>query len=377
MLRFDLGFAMFMNAIHHRYQLGIHIVFSLVLASFFWPGDIAAQDTSDPEFATTKAAIDRGIDYLISQQKENGSITLGQHDTAMTSLAVMAMASVGVTPAQTDTRGKAMRKALDFVLMEDRQNKDGYFGERDGSRMYGHGITTLMLSEMVGMGVDASQDDRIHQACQRGIDLILRAQRKSKPDANRGGWRYTPDAADSDLSVSVWQLMALRSAKTDGLEVPASAIELAITYLKRSCTSPLDSKGKPTNPESGFAYTPGSRDIQFAMTAAGILAMQVCGQYESPLVAQATEWLKKHPPAWGSRYFLYGTYYYAQGMHQQGGETAQAAEKLVRDVLLPKQNPDGGWTPEGEEGAGGRIYATSLVILSLSVRYHYLPIYQR
>lgn len=329
------------------------------------------------EFEPSKQAIERAIQYLIKQQKETGAITLGQHDTAMTALAIMAMASVGITPAMEDERGIAMRKALDFVLQPDRQTTEGYFGQRDGSRMYGHGIITLMLSEMIGMGATPEQDARIHEACQKGIDLILRAQRRSKSGANRGGWRYTPDAADADLSVSVWQLMALRSAKTDGMDVPSGAIEQAITYLKRSCTSPLDAQGKPVKSESGFAYTPGSGDIQYAMTAAGILAMQVCGQYDSPLVAQATTWLKSHPPKWGTRYFFYGTYYYAQAMHQQGDQTAEEAERLVREVLLPKQNEDGGWTPEGEEGGGGRIYATSMAILSLSVRFHYLPIYQR
>lgn len=333
--------------------------------------------TSQPEFETSKQAIERAIKYLVSQQKENGSITLGQHDTAMTALAIMAMASVGITPAQDDERGRAMSKALDFVLEEKRQNDQGYFGVSDGSRMYGHGITTLMLSEMVGMGSTPEQDARIHEACQKGIDLILKAQRRSKSGSNRGGWRYTPDAADADLSVSVWQLMALRSAKTDGLDVPAGAIEQAIIYLKRSCTSPLDAEGKPVRQESGFAYTPGSGDIQYTMTAAGALAMQVCGQYDSPLVLNAITWLKKHPPKWGTRYFFYGTYYYAQALHQQGGETAAEAERLVRDVLLPKQNQDGGWTPEGEEAGGGRIYATSMAVLSLSVRFHYLPIYQR
>lgn len=336
-----------------------------------------ALPTSKPEFEETKKSIDRALEFLVSQQKESGAITLGQHDTAMTALSIMAMASVGVTPSQDDERGRAMSKAIDFVLEEKRQNKEGYFGEADGSRMYGHGIITLMLSEMVGMGRTPEQDARIHDACQKGIDLILKAQRRSKSGSNRGGWRYTPDASDADLSVSVWQLMALRSAKTDGLDVPAGAIEQAIIYLKRSCTSPLDGEGKPVRQDSGFAYTPGSGDIQYAMTAAGALAMQVCGQYESPLVRNAIEWLKKHPPKWGTRYFFYGTYYYAQALHQQGGETADEAERLVRDVLLPKQNEDGGWTPEGEEGGAGRVYATSMAILSLSVRFHYLPIYQR
>lgn len=331
----------------------------------------------DPAWEATRRAIDRGIAYLQANQKDTGAITSGQYDTAMTALATMAMASVGVTPSDPGPRGECMRRAIDFVVDEQRRTDTGYFGQHDGSRMYGHGIITLMLSEMAGMGIDARQDAAIEEACEGGLSVILEAQQVRKPQAHRGGWRYTPDAGDSDLSVSVWQLMALRSAKTDGFEVPDAAIAEAVGYLRRSCTSPLDDQGRPTRPESGFAYTPGGGDIQYAMTAAGVLAMQVCGQYEAPPVQQAVTWLKSHPPAWGTRYFFYGTYYYAQAMHQQGGDTAATAEQQVREVLLPRQEEDGSWKPEGEESGASRVYATSLAILSLSVRYHYLPIYQR
>ena len=331
----------------------------------------------EASWAATRQAIDRGIAYLQASQKDSGAITAGQYDTAMTSLAIMAMASVGVTASDPGPAGECMRRAIDFVVDEQRRTPEGYFGQHDGSRMYGHGITTLMLSELAGMGADARQDEAIEQGCEGGIAVILEAQQVRKPQAHRGGWRYTPDAGDSDLSVSVWQLMALRSAKADGFDVPDAAIAEAVSYLRRSCTSPLDEQGQPIRPESGFAYTPGGGDIQYAMTAAGVLAMQVCGQFDAPPVQQAVDWLKSHPPAWGTRYFFYGTYYYAQAMHQQGGDTASLAEQQVREVLLPRQEADGGWKPEGEESGASRVYATSLAILSLSVRYHYLPIYQR
>jgi hypothetical protein len=43
--------------------------------------------------------------------------------------------------------------------------------------MYGHGIVTLMLAEMVGMGADARQDTLIRERCQKAVDLIVRAQK--------------------------------------------------------------------------------------------------------------------------------------------------------------------------------------------------------
>jgi len=324
------------------------------------------------------AAVDRGLQYLVSKQRSDGSIVDQQYATTMTALAIMALASSGATPSSPGDFGNASRQALDFVLLEDRQDKDGYYGNRDGSRMYGHGVVTLMLTEMRGMGADATQDARIAARCQSAIDLILSAQQQQKSTQYRGGWRYTPNSNDSDLSVSVWQLMALRSAKNDGLAVPATAIGEAIAYLRRSYSARLDSQGNPTQSPAGFSYLPNSNNPTFAMTASGLLALQVCGEYESPLVQGATQWLLSHPPKWNERFFFYGTYYYAQGMHQRGGQISSDSQRIVANILLEHQQPDGSWAAtSGEELGAGKVYATCLAILSLSVKYHYLPIYQR
>lgn len=342
-------------------------------------GPQESDSASSPfEKDVTDAAVDKAIGYLVSQQRSDGAITDRGHEVTMTSLAIMAMASVGVQPSDPNSRGQVMRKALDYVLRDEQQDKKGYFGGRDGSRMYGHGITTLMLTEMLGMGTDAEQDRRIHESCQRAIDLILSSQKVKKELQYRGGWRYYPEARDADLSVTIWQLMALRSAKNDGLQVPAAAVREAVEYLKRSYASPLDENGMPDKKASGFCYTPTGRSPTYTMTAAGLLAMQVCGEYESPLVAGAADWLLEHPPKWRERFFFYGTYYYAQGMYQRGGDHAETARRLVQEVLLDKQQGDGSWRSEsGQEQGVGKVYATSLAVLSLSVKYHYLPIYQR
>jgi hypothetical protein len=324
------------------------------------------------------AVVSRGIAFLVSQQKKEGAITDRGHENAMTALAIMAMASAGHQPADSSPEGIAMARGLKFLISDGRQDPQGYFGASDGSRMYGHGIVSLMLTEMLGMGTDSEMDTKIHESCQKAIDLIVRSQGVKKGANARGGWRYTPDAGDSDLSVSVWQLMALRSAKNDGLDVSSKTIDNAIEYLKRSFTSPLDSNGNPRDLKNGFSYEPNGGGPSFTMTSAGLLAMQVCGQYESPLVVGSSDWLLEHPPQWNDRFILYGLYYYAQGMHQRGGIHAEKASKLVSELLLPKQKTNGAWESSGgEEQNAGSVYCTSMAILSLSVKYHYLPIYQR
>jgi hypothetical protein len=323
-------------------------------------------------------AMGKGIEYLVSVQRDDGAITDRGHEVAMTALAIMAMASIGTEPSPTSPEGRAMYRAIEFVLNKRNQDMEGYFGARDGSRMYGHGIITLMLTEVLGMGATPDQNERIHRALDDAIKLILAAQEVAKSEKLRGGWRYTPASTDSDLSVSVWQLMALRSAKNDGLDVPGEAIESALEYLRFSYSSPLDREGKPRESVSGFSYTPGTYHPSFTMSAAGLLAMQVCGQYDSPLVKGASEWLYEHPPKESERFFFYGLYYYAQGMHQAGGKYAERADGLVPEILLPMQRSDGAWLARGgEERNVGATYATALSLLSMSVRYHYLPIYQR
>ena len=46
-------------------------------------------------------------------------------------------------------------------------------------------------------------------------------------------------------------------------------------------------------------------------------------------------------------------------------------------ALLPIQNPDGGWPQSTSSEEPGRVYATSMSLLTLTVPYRILPIYQR
>ena len=357
-------------------------VLLLSLGSFLAPGLLTGQtddakSTGNPfQKDQVDKDIDKAVKFLISKQKKDGSIYDRGNHTTMTSLALMAMASVGHQPVNPNDEGEAMQRALDFVLQEDRQNATGYYGAKDGSRMYGHGITTLMLSEMLGMGLDEKQDQKIRIRTQKAIDLILRSQKVPKSPSHQGGWRYSPDSRDADLSATIWQLMSLRSAKNAGLNVPSAAIEDAIGYLERSYWSSLDSKGEPVNKKSGFAYQPGGHP-EYTTTAAGLLAMQVCGQYESPFVKGAADWLLENGPNTSRKFFYYGTYYYSQAMYQKGGDYAKDARKKVEEILKKLQRDNGSWQGSGSEGSAGEIYSTTMAVLALAVKYHYLPIYQR
>ncbi len=314
-------------------------------------------------------AVRRGIDYLLENQEEDGALSYerkkrGANENAMTSLALLAMAAVGHQPTDPTTEGRAMARAMDFILHEDRIAKDGYFGKSDGSRMYGHGITTLMLAEMLGMGVDDEQDRLIRERLELALDLTLRSQNKNRKSKFYGGWRYTPGSNDADMSVTCWQLMALRSAKNAGLDVPAEAIDRAIAFLK-NCYHEKSHQ---------FAYQPGQGG-RYSDTAMALLSLQVCGQYEAREVIESSDWLLKYDLHAGENWFFYGTYYFAQGMYQRGDAHADHARHVVEQIMLKQQKENGSW--HGRRHEENRVYATSMALLALSVRYHFLPIYQR
>ncbi|MGV3532533.1 MAG: prenyltransferase/squalene oxidase repeat-containing protein [Chthoniobacteraceae bacterium] len=328
--------------------------------------------------ARVDGALKRAAEYILRSQNEKGAIYElnkgNQKEVAMTSLAILALTSLGHQPSDATREGEALKRALAYVLRPEAQEPDGYLGGSDGSRMYGHGITTLMLAEMLGMGADSAQDELIRTKCRKAIELILRAQQVPKNDTNRGGWRYTPDSTDSDMSVTVWQTMALRSAKNAGLDVPKEAIDQAVGYIKRCYDPETDRKDGP--PSGGFGYTGRGREL--STTAEGMLALQVCGEYESAEVLGASERLLREGIRQGEKWFYYLIYYYAQGMYQRGGKHAQEGEKVVKETLLPLQTGDGFWEGRGgEERDGGRIYTTAMAVLSLAVKNHFLPIYQR
>ncbi len=318
--------------------------------------------------------VDKSLEYILGQQRSDGSFGASAHyRTALTSLSLMALLSRGHVPGPTKY-GKAVSKGLDYLLSEKRQDSSGYFGNDNPggstkSGMYGHGITTLLLAELLGMGVSKEQEAKIVKALKNSIKLILKSQASRKSKGHEGGWRYSPESFVSDLSITVWQVMALRAAKNAGMDVPDKAIELAIGFIK-NCFH---------QKQGGFIYQPGRTPIP-STVAAGILALQVCGIYNSIEVRRSADWLGQRPPQWTDQWIYYSIYYYAMAMHQLGETTDKVAQKKVRELILNRQQKDGSF-PEppnsGLEARAGPIYRTTLVVLSLSVEYRYLPIYQR
>eukprot|EP00456_Euglypha_rotunda_P023956 TRINITY_DN1973_c0_g1_i4.p1 TRINITY_DN1973_c0_g1~~TRINITY_DN1973_c0_g1_i4.p1 ORF type:complete len:258 (-),score=42.66 TRINITY_DN1973_c0_g1_i4:23-796(-) len=183
-------------------------------------GSFPAQAAPGPSDQVVDEAIVRALRYLAFQQRNSGGWTLQgtQEATSATSLAVMAFLAAGHTPGE-GPYGEAINRGIQFVI--DHQDASGllYVSRGHQGPMYDHGISTLMLAEVSGM-VPERMAAPTRKALERAVRLILASQMVPKPLAQRGGWRYLPQSTDSDLSVTGWQLLALRAAKDIGCDIP-------------------------------------------------------------------------------------------------------------------------------------------------------------
>ncbi len=316
-------------------------------------------------------AVVNALRFLALEQQPSGAWRIDKfgESTAATSLAVMAFLSAGHVPDEGPYGGRISR-GVQWVL--DHQQEDGMLVNRPASHgpMYSHGISTLMLAEVVGM-VGKKQSAPLLKVLEKAVALIIKAQEVPKPNNHAGGWRYGPSSFDSDLSVTGWQLLALRSAKNVGCDVPKKNIDQAIAYVKR-CSS-----------GGGFTYQPGQRPTA-VRTGIGLLALEVTGDHEevngkdvySSVAISGADYLLRQPLRWTENHFFYGVYYCSLGMFKMGGQYWERTQPHIENLLLSTQMAEGSWLGPAER-TYGRCYCTALAVLALALDYRYLPIYQR
>lgn len=311
-------------------------------------------------------AIERALQFLVSNQKPDGSFPGAYgNSAAIPALAGMAFLSKGHLPGSAPYSA-AIDKCLDRVLsLADMRGKPRWRGYMGGDgRMYSHSIATLFLSEISGM-VDDERQKRIDEILPFAVKVIVDAQNVRKAAAYVGGWRYSPDATDSDLSCSGWALMALRSAKLNGADIPDEAIEKAVLYIKRS-----------QNSSGAFSYQGNGGGSGETLSGAAILCLELCGRHLDPASLKAAGFLEGRfeRALSGGGYRCYGLYYTAQGLFQLGGDLWKRFEKWMYGANLPKQRPDGSWPGDAVSSAA---YSTAMTVLAFTVPYRMLPIYQR
>ncbi len=329
--------------------------------------------------ARTQTAIDRGLAYLHSHRDRDGSFGTGGYrgNVAVTALAGMAFMCAGAQPAR-GPHGRVVLDAIKFIL-----GKENVHGRNPGflhnpaasphGPMYGHGFATLFLSEAYGMVHDKLLREEMRAKLHLAIKLILSAQRKNGENA----WRYEPSSTDADLSVTICQIMALRSARNAGIAVPIDAVKKCTEYVK-ACQDKREGWFKYMKRGGGGGGPQG-----FARTAAGVCALNAAGIYlgsaEDRLgreVENGLKFLARNKPAgrFGrpDLHYFYGHYYAVQAMWTAGGTYWSEWYPAIRDELLDRQNADG----SGVDQICSH-YGTAMACIILQVPNNYLPILQK
>lgn len=305
-------------------------------------------------------SVERGLALLaLLQEKEGCWLAHGQSHPAVTSLVVMAFLSAGHVPGEGPYQ-KNIDKALRWVL--EQQRPDGIISKTDWDEMYQHAICTMMLCEVTAMA-DAKLARQIKPKLEKAVQRILESQ--SKESHYKGGWRYRYSSTDADLSVSGWQILALRGARNLGCDVPAERIERALEFVQQC----RDARS------GAFCYQPGAGPT-LACTGTGILAMELCSKERSRSreILQAGSYVLRTPLNHGDNHFYYTTYYCSQAMFQLGNNYWLVYRPQLHKLLLDSQQRNGSWLSNDSLGVS---YNTAMAILALTVEYRLLPIYQR
>jgi hypothetical protein len=337
------------------------------------PDGSASKGMITPE---AEKAIDKGLEFLarrFNRETGYGSTPHYQGNVAITSLAALAFMAGGHQPGRGQY-GKLVTQCVEFVLSKEDNTRAGYAGylhnpgDRQHGPMYGHGFGTLLLGEVHGMVADKRLRTRVKETLKRAVQLIINSQN------HEGGWRYFPWTKDADISVTICQIMALRSARIAGIAVPKNVVDKCVDYVKR-CQD---------KSEGSFRYQlqMGGRGHgnTFARTAAGVCALYSAGIYKGPEIERGLRHLEEfnprsQPPGRQPRFdmhYFYGHYYAVQAMWTAGGSHWTEWFPAIRDELIAGQRSDGRW-----EDAICMHYGTAMACIILQVPNNYLPILQK
>lgn len=338
----------------------------------------------------SEAAVEAGLKWLAAHQLEDGSWTfyldeqhcpqcagrcrnsgLIESSTASTGLALLCFLGGGYTHQDGPYR-EVVSRGLYYLVhrmvitpqggdLRDISVMAGGFDEqmmvRTSGNMYAHAIATLALCEAYAM----TDDRELASAAQEAIDFIVYAQ------ADNGGWRYIPKEP-GDLSVTGWQLMALKSGSLGRLSIPRSVWYRASEFL--------DSVQEDRGANYGYQQPSTTRP---AMTAVGLYGRLMLGwpRDHAPLLKGCAQLAKEQPKA-NNMYF---NYYTSQVLHHTGGTGWKRWNTRMRNYLVATQadsgHEKGSWyIDEAWSDRGGRLYTTTLATLSLEVYYRYMPMYQ-
>jgi hypothetical protein len=339
--------------------------------------------TADEITPEMRTAVDRALKWLADRANQDGSFGPPKARIAVTSVAALSFMASGSTadrgPYQREVH-RAIKYLIDHVSRNPRHRGYIYLAEDRDSRMHGHGYATLALAE--ALGTYGGGNPEKFAALKRAVEAAIRLIERTQSDA--GGWYYHPENdGNHEGSITVCMLQALRAARNAGIAVKKRVIDKAIRYIEKSAER---RSGVLTG---AFQYSLVDSQTSFALTAAAVSTLHMCGQYDTALVrlglAHMERELDQHLIQ--GQFYYYGLLYASQAYFQAGGRHWQKHFPRIRDSVLKNRIQEDEEEPRNvgafdihlpsEEREYGVVYATAMATLTLQIPYRFLPIFQK
>ncbi|MCL2742337.1 MAG: DUF4159 domain-containing protein [Planctomycetaceae bacterium] len=323
--------------------------------------------TQELEPDKVRRAIEQGIQYLKSREKNGSWGAYLEERMGPTSLAVLALISCGVPKDDP-----VIDRAMNFL----RQNS----GNKAGKNY------SISLQTMAFCLVDPERDLAF---IRENVELFKGMQIRENNE-HSGGWDYLPVSGSnrSDLSNSQFSILALYEAERVGVSVPRDVWHRAAAYWTRT-----------QNKNGSWGYTPaprggsGNGNGHGSMTCAGIASMVITSgitgaggakingnkilcslpaqHSETYRIEAGIDWLDKHfsvsqNPQFGGSHL----YYYLYALERVGRMTNRRFigqhdwyREGAAQLLRTRDEFTGCWRSHGAEND---IVATSFALLFLS-----------
>jgi hypothetical protein len=337
-------------------------------------------DVDDKLLSEARAAAARGVTYLRGQNPEQAK---REHYPAATEALVLATLAHGEEGRKSrETLVRDYVAWLEAAFRKDRKGTwKGTPVSAPAKTLYEVAIVVLGLAEAAEAGIEEAK-----LPCAAGVTYLLAAQQSpakckawkgpmKKDHPAFGGWRYTGNADDGDLSVQGWCLVALLAADAAGIRVEGlrDAVTWGMSYARR-CSR-----------ERGFTYQPRSGHPTNVRNGIGALLLTLWGQDASSdrTLRAALEDLDLHLPAGtqvdtGEQYPLYHAYYGTRLNYLRGGYPWLAWRATMIRQLLRLQKEDGHWESARREfAATNPRFCTALAVMILRICLEEVPGYLR
>ena len=276
--------------------------------------------------------------------------------------------------------GENVLKGISFLV--DLGMKNPVLSEQPALKeiCYDHAVATYALCEAYTFckQMDIPSISNLEKVVVKAVDRIIDAQ------CPNGGWGYSYNNKinpDIDLSVTGWNVQALKAAEHGGIKPTKgeirSTLRKASSYVRKNVM-----------PDGKFSYKENGNMPRSSLVGVGVLSLQMTGDGSGGAARKGLDWIKNNVKTlqWGQgsgtenvKSNLYMHYYCVQAAMNRGGDVWTSYNKAFRDAVLSGQNADGSFRKNdvgyvsGMSNKSENIYRQCLATLMLETYYRFLP----